>query len=260
MIFDEQIFTNPPFMDLVNKCCSKCKNNKSISLFPKRKNKIDSWCKQCYIENAKTYSKKNKEKIAIKKKEYVLKNKIHIAEKQKEYSLKNKLNISLYQKEYCLKNKELKTQYDKEYYLINKDKKNTQNKKWRKLRKKTDPSFRFKCNISKQFWNILSKGHGKNGNKTLDILNSLGYSLNELKIHLENKFTEGMSWENYGKWHVDHIKPVCSFKFSSIEDPSFKECWCLENLRPLWAKDNFKKISSDIKQSIHKKYENRKLH
>ena len=62
----------------------------------------------------------------------------------------------------------------------------------------------------------------------------LGYTPIELKNHLEYLFKEGMTWENYGEWHVDHIKPMC--KFDRSELPSVVNA--LENLQPLWAKDN----------------------
>ena len=47
-----------------------------------------------------------------------------------------------------------------------------------------------------------------------------------------------MSWNNYGKWHVDHIIPISSFKFESIHDVEFKKCWSLDNLQPLWGSEN----------------------
>jgi hypothetical protein len=50
-----------------------------------------------------------------------------------------------------------------------------------------------------------------------------------------------MSWENYGKWHIDHITPLSSFDIQNYNDENFKKCWSLENLQPLWAEDNLKK-------------------
>lgn len=67
------------------------------------------------------------------------------------------------------------------------------------------------------------------------------YTLDDLKQHLESQFWKNMSWDNYGKWHIDHIRPVASFDFQSPDDPGFKLCWALENLRPMWAKINIKK-------------------
>lgn len=74
---------------------------------------------------------------------------------------------------------------------------------------------------------------------------SLGYSIDELKAHLEKQFVPGMTWENHGRgdecWHIDHIKPVSWFNFSSTEDEEFKACWALENLAPKWQFDNLSK-------------------
>jgi hypothetical protein len=50
-----------------------------------------------------------------------------------------------------------------------------------------------------------------------------------------------MSWENYGKWHIDHRIPIDAFNFTCPEDIDFTQCWALRNLRPLWAVDNIKK-------------------
>lgn len=69
----------------------------------------------------------------------------------------------------------------------------------------------------------------------------IGYSLPELKAHLEKQFLPGMSWENFGAWHIDHIIPISSFKFHSHRCAEFQECWSLSNLRPLWAEANLRK-------------------
>jgi len=61
----------------------------------------------------------------------------------------------------------------------------------------------------------------------------------ELKTHLERKFTEGMSWDNYGKWHIDHIIPCAAF---DLTDPvQQRQCFHYSNLQPMWATANFKK-------------------
>ena len=73
------------------------------------------------------------------------------------------------------------------------------------------------------------------------IFDIIGYSVNDLKNHLERRFVDGMTWDNIGKWHIDHIKPESLFNYSSFNDEVFKECWSLNNLQPLWAKDNIKK-------------------
>lgn len=82
------------------------------------------------------------------------------------------------------------------------------------------------------------KGSTKGGRSWETIL---GYTADDLRQHLERQFAKGMSWDNYGEWHVDHIVPVASFTFSSADDAEFKACWSLTNLRPLWAADNMSK-------------------
>ena len=61
--------------------------------------------------------------------------------------------------------------------------------------------------------------------------------------HLESKFKEGMSWDNYGKggWEIDHIYPLSRFDIKSKEDPNFKKAWALSNLQPLWKQENIRK-------------------
>ena len=75
------------------------------------------------------------------------------------------------------------------------------------------------------------------GRRSFEIL---GYTIDELREHLEKQFEPGMTWENYGKggWEVDHIVPKSIFNYATPDDIDFKRCWSLENLRPLWGKDN----------------------
>ena len=74
----------------------------------------------------------------------------------------------------------------------------------------------------------------------------VGYTLSDLMQHLERQFTAGMTWENRGEWHVDHIRPLCSFEFQTPDCPQFREAWALTNLRPLWAKDNLTKSGRQV--------------
>lgn len=70
----------------------------------------------------------------------------------------------------------------------------------------------------------------------------VGYTVEQLKRHLERQFLKGMTWDNYGPaWHIDHIIPVAAFSVQSAGDEEFRHCWALTNLRPLWAKDNLRK-------------------
>ena len=68
-------------------------------------------------------------------------------------------------------------------------------------------------------------------------MDALGCTSLELKQHLELKFTEGMNWDNYGRWHVDHIKPI---SLATTEQEAIQLSH-YTNLQPLWAEDNLKK-------------------
>jgi len=80
----------------------------------------------------------------------------------------------------------------------------------------------------------------KNGRHWEDLV---GYTVEELKRHIEKLFLSGMTWDNYCHrvWHIDHIIPKAAFYFTKPEHDDFKRCWELKNLQPLWAKDNIMK-------------------
>jgi hypothetical protein len=75
----------------------------------------------------------------------------------------------------------------------------------------------------------------------------VGYTLEDLMMHLEKQFQAGMTWANYGEWNLDHVIPRVAFAYSDAGDIDFKRCWCLENLQPLWKEDNYKKHAKIIK-------------
>ncbi|NBJ13328.1 hypothetical protein [Microvirga arsenatis] len=79
---------------------------------------------------------------------------------------------------------------------------------------------------------------GKGGRSWSELV---GYSVEELKAHLERQFLPGMGWHNMGDWHLDHRLPLASFSFDSAEHPDFRAAWALTNLQPLWAEQNIKK-------------------
>jgi hypothetical protein len=105
-------------------------------------------------------------------------------------------------------------------------------------RRSENPKYRLRMNISCSVWQSLKR---VNSCKAAGWQSFVGYSLNQLKTHLERQFLPGMTWENYGKWHIDHKLPVTSFNFTSSADEDFKRCWALENLQPLWAEQNRRK-------------------
>jgi hypothetical protein len=104
-----------------------------------------------------------------------------------------------------------------------------------KLRRNTDPSYKLITNQRTRITGILKK------HKTDKTLNLLGCSAQFLRTYIENKFLEGMTWDNYGKhgWHIDHIIPCSSFNLTDSTQQQI--CFHYTNLQPLWAIDNLKK-------------------
>ena len=81
----------------------------------------------------------------------------------------------------------------------------------------------------------------KNNQKTGSAVGELGCTIDEFKVYIENKFQEGMSWENWKHdgWHLDHIKPLSSFDLTDREQ--FLEACHYTNLQPLWGWQNMQK-------------------
>lgn len=103
-------------------------------------------------------------------------------------------------------------------------------------RRATDLAFKLRQSLARRILKAL-----KNQTKSASTMNLVGCSLQDLKKHLESKFTQGMNWENHGKWHIDHIRPCASFDLSKPDQQ--KVCFHWSNLQPLWALDNLKKSS-----------------
>jgi len=217
------------------KICIKCNLEKDIDNFSKKyKNKngtqkYQTKCKECVniemisyrdsdnfkenrIEYDKKYYEDNKEKILTNKKEYHKNNKDVILKIKKEYR-KDPIN------------KERNKEYQKVYQVENRDKiykyrrENPHIIAWRRILYRT-----------LKHLNTTKQEH------TVDML---GYTALELKHHLESLFTEGMSWDNYGKWEIDHKKPLTKFDQNS----SSSEVNALSNLQPLWKEENIAKFN-----------------
>jgi hypothetical protein len=100
----------------------------------------------------------------------------------------------------------------------------------------SDLNFRLKHCLRTRIRHSINSQNVSKSNKTPELV---GCSIMNLKTHLESKFTEGMTFENYGEWHIDHIRPCASF---NLEDPEEqKKCFHWTNLQPLWALDNIRK-------------------
>lgn len=106
-------------------------------------------------------------------------------------------------------------------------------------RRASDPAFRLLGRLRVRLGQMIG---GKAGRRTEELL---GYSMSELRTHIERQFTEGMRWDLVasGAIEIDHIIPVSHFKITTTDCPEFQACWGLPNLRPAWKADNRSKGS-----------------
>jgi hypothetical protein len=203
------------------KICSCCKIEKSLNDYYEVKRKTPlvrniktdnrkAMCKQCYTARAKKWSIDNKEKRKEIAKRYDSKNveirKKKSAEYRKRPEVKDRMN----------------------------DWARANSVRYLRERRQSDPLFAFKIKTR----NLIRKAFDRNGftkrSKSNDIL---GCSWSEFISHMEKQFKEGMTWQNRGEWHIDHIIPLAT---ATCEDDIIRLNH-FTNLRPLWAEENLRK-------------------
>lgn len=199
------------------KCCKTCLKNKELSEYHKDKRQSDGFrytCKQCIKEYQLKWRGTKREELLIKSQNYYENNKDHKKSYDKDYRLSNSEKI-------------------KNRLRDNKDSINIRANKYSKLRRIKDINFRISHSIRTRISSITKN------KKPSSAIKEIGCSVDDLKLHLESKFQIGMTWDNYGKWHIDHIKPLSKFNLLNLEE--FKEACHYSNLQPLWAFDNIRK-------------------
>lgn len=201
------------------KVCTLCNKNKKLEEYYLDKRMLcgrTSGCKECLSHKSKIYKRK-KHNFQPR-----TQNKKHI----KSYYERNRDKILIQQKI-----------YGASYRKTEQYKKNRKKyiKKYQQ-KQRLDPSYVIRDNLSRRIRSAIK--HNYKNQSTLDLL---GCSIEQLKLHLEQQFKTGMSWDNYGMygWHIDHIKPCSSFDLTNPVEQ--KNCFHYTNLQPLWAKENLSK-------------------
>jgi len=230
------------------KWCRGCNKTRSITSFT-RQSKTNSYyrsrCKICIAKEKKQY--RSNPEIRQKHIDYM-------KEYNPIYHSENKEQLRQIHHDYYESNKEILLQNQKKYYQNHTVECNLRSKEYMKDYRKTrialEPMFRLRAYFSTRMYQSLKGNkHGMSWEKLV------GYTLQDLKTHLESKFDDKMNWDNYGSyWHIDHIVAVALFNYTSYDDEAFKRCWCLQNLQPLYGPDNLEK--SDI---ISEKWNNVEL-
>jgi hypothetical protein len=114
----------------------------------------------------------------------------------------------------------------------------------------SDVHYKLKKRVSFQIRFALKNNGSKKYGKSC--LKFLGYTIEDLKKHIESLFDANMSWANHGiYWHIDHIIPQSLLPYTSMEDESFKKCWSLENIRPLEAKQNMSDGATKVRHKLY---------
>lgn len=218
------------------KKCGRCKEFKEESDFYPDKSKksgLNSYCKICSKIKQREYQARNYNRNKAKESK---RHKIYYENNKEAFQLKNKI----YHQNHKI-NKEEKAKYDHDRNIQNRLSMNVKHAIRNRNRRIYD--LKFKLNeIMANAIRLALKGNKKG--RSWEKL--VGYSLNQLKRHLEKQFQPGMNWRNYGfyGWHIDHEIPISAFNFEKPEDMDFKKCWALSNLQPMWAKENIAKSNN----------------
>jgi hypothetical protein len=236
------------------KKCSKCEIEKELSDFHKRigsKDGLRSDCKECYNLYKREYKRKNQDRVNEYGRVYYKKN----FEKVKENRENNRESIFLARQKYYEENKEVIKEKARLRYNSLKDDdhfmertRNMSRKNWIKYRennrdrinekikdrKHNDPLYKLKFSIRNSIYNSINRMGYSKKDKSRDIL---GCTFEYFMKYIEEQFLEGMSWENYGEWHLDHKTPV---SWAETEEQIY-ELNKYTNFQPLWAKDNLSK-------------------
>lgn len=202
-----------------SKICNVCKRELPVNEFCINTNQ----CKHCKREKEKIWREKNKEKVKAYEKSYYQDNK------------EKKLN---YQNSYHIKNRTKMLSNMCNYRNDDKNKKRISKQKmdWVNKQLKEDIQFKLRHILRGRIYNALNDQLTKKSNSTIELL---GCDCEFYKKYIELLFTEGMTWDNYGEWHIDHIKPCASFDLTNINEQ--KLCFHYTNTQPLWAFDNLSK-------------------
>jgi hypothetical protein len=183
--------------------------------------------------------------------------------REKAYYKNNKEIIKKQATEYYINNKDkVKDYYEsrkntvlKQYNQVNKDRIKECNKNWCKINRKPKLSVtereirKLNYKLSNRLRQRLCKAIDGNY-KAGSAVNDLGCTVEQLKQHLESKFSPGMSWDNWriDGWHIDHIKPLASFDLTDRKQ--FLEACNYTNLQPLWATDNLRKGDNILEKQL----------
>lgn len=198
-----------------------------------------------FRETTKAYNERTKEYRAKRDREYREKNIERISERQREYARENRERRSKQQKEYHQREdvKQRMREYNKKYADENRES---------ILKRKREYYKNPLVKASRTLRNFLHRSLKYRDSPIGDSMSALlGYSSKDLVDNLESKFLSGMSWDNYGEWHIDHKYSISYCLENEINDPS--EVNRLSNLIPMWSQHNSAKHKKNLDEWLNEK-------
>ena len=154
-----------------------------------------------------------------------------IAKHQREWQAKNREKVRAKDKKRYADSPEKYQIRARRWKFNNKEKARENQRRYMLERLRSDMSFRILQNLRGRMRKAI--GRGDKAARTVELV---GCSIEALKHHFENHFRQGMSWDNYGEWHIDHIIPCAAFDLSNPTHQ--KACFNWQNMQPLWRKEN----------------------
>jgi hypothetical protein len=208
----------------ISKTCTKCLVEKPVTDFRVNARYADgriTWCSDCCKAYRAAHAVANADRRKAQGRAYYLANKAACNARSAENYADNK-------EAYAVRTRAAKRRKPELYRDLA--------RQYQRRRRAVDVEWRLRSRLSAQLNYCLKTGKG---GKTTEA--TVGYSIAELRTHLERQFTKGMGWDNMGEWHIDHIVPLASFTITGPNDPELRRAWSLPNLRPIWAAENLAK-------------------
>ena len=219
------------------KRCTICKESKPETEFHRQASRPDglgNWCKPCKAVKKREAYLANRDSVLAKMAEYRKANPEKVSQAKKASRLKKYDEYRERERAAYWNNREAALAKQAQYRGANREAKARRDRAYVTERMKTDPMFRLAYAARNRIFYAMRRRSVAKQGKTRDLL---GCDWETLRAHLERRFHAGMTWDNYGEWHVDHIVPL-----ASAETAEQLHALChYTNLQPLWAADNIRK-------------------
>lgn len=191
-------------------------------------------------ENCRLWRERNREKLRRSYREFNAANRDSRYESKKKTMAKNPEKYKSYQAEYRAKNKSKAQAYMAKWTQDNKESLKQKSREYlprrlalNKRKRATDPIQRLKDACRTRVGFILRKAGVPKFNHTFELV---GCTPDFLKSHLTALFKPGMTWDNYGSWEIDHIRPLAAFNLG--DEAERLSAFHYSNCQPLWKIEN----------------------